>query len=80
MARHDWGSDYYVKQQNKWWDGYTGQKVVILEDLDSSSLGHQLKEWADSWGCLGEYKGGTVALSYTHFIVTSNFTIEELYG
>lgn len=71
--------DAYVKAQNKWWDGYAGEEVVILDDLDSAALGHYLKIWGDKWKCNGEVKGGTVALKYKTFIVTSNYTPEELW-
>jgi hypothetical protein len=53
--------------------------VVILDDLDSDCLAHYLKIWADKWGATGEIKGGTVALNYDTFIVTSNFSIETLH-
>lgn len=76
---HSWNPDAYVKAQNKWWDGYTGQQVVILDDLDTPVLGHYLKIWADKWKSYGEVKGGQVALRYTKFIVTSNYTPEELF-
>jgi hypothetical protein len=39
-----------------------------------------LKIWADHYACTGETKGGTVPLHHTLFIVTSNYSIEELYG
>lgn len=70
----------YIKAQNKWWDGYNGETCVILEDMDDSCLKHYLKIWADKWSCSGETKGGHVHLQHTSFIVTSNFTIEELFG
>jgi len=70
----------YVKAQNKWWDGYKGQKIVILDDLDTDCLAHYLKIWADKWPCRGEVKGSTVALRHTYFVVTSNFTIEDLFS
>lgn len=79
-ARTNFGDDVYVKPQNKWWCGYTGQKVVILDDLDTDCLAHYLKIWTDKWGCTGEIKGGTVNLVHESFIVTSNFSIEELFS
>ena len=70
----------YIKAQNKWWDGYNGEDVVILEDMDDGCLKHYLKIWADKWSCSGETKGGHVHLQHKKFIVTSNFTIEDLFG
>lgn len=78
-AREDFGDDVYLKAQNKWWDGYTGQKTVILDDMDCDALGHHLKIWTDRYACTGEVKGGTVNLQHEVFIVTSNFSIEELF-
>lgn len=44
------------------------------------TLGHYLKIWADKWACTGEVKGGTVPLNHHKFIVTSNYSIREVYG
>lgn len=68
----------YRKAQNKWFDGYAGEKEIVLEDLDSGVLSHHLKIWADKWPCTGETKGGTVHLTHDVFVVTSNYTIDEL--
>lgn len=68
----------YMKQQNKWFDGYVGEKVIVLDDLDEDWLGHYLKMWADKWPRNGEVKGGTVTLCHTHFVVTSNYSIDRL--
>lgn len=51
-----------------------------MDDLDTGILSHYLKIWADKWKCTGEIKGGTVALNYKRFIVTSNYTPAELWG
>lgn len=54
-----------------------------MDDLDFAGgqmLGHYLKIWADKWACTGEVKGGTIPLNHHRFIVTSNYTIEEVYG
>lgn len=71
--------DAYIKPQNKWFDGYSGEKVIILDDLDTSMLQHYLKIWADRYACSGETKGGTVHLQHHKFIVTSNYSIEQLW-
>lgn len=68
----------YRKPQNKWWDGYEGQEVVILEDLDGPYLNHYLKVWADKWRASGEVKGGTVPLMHKMLVVTSNYSIREI--
>lgn len=68
----------FVKPQNKWWDGYEGQKVVILDDLDTDTLCHYLKIWTDKYACTGEVKGSTIPLVYEWFIVTSNYTIDQI--
>lgn len=72
---------FFLKQQNKWWDGYEAEEVVILEDLDhgGACLGHLLKIWADKWSCKGETKGGTIPLYHSKFIVTSQYLPEELW-
>lgn len=49
--------DAYDKIQNKWFDGYAGQKAIILDDLDTDVLGHHLKRWMDVHACNGEVKG-----------------------
>ena len=76
---HETFTDLYLKQQNKWWDNYQGEKHVLLDDLDTDKLAHHLKIWADRYPCTGEVKGGTVNLTHDLFIVTSNFTPGELF-
>lgn len=81
MAIHMTPESFYMKNQNKWWDGYHGQETVILDDLDlgAKGLGHLLKRWADVWAASGEVKGGTVPLNYKHFVVTSNYYPEQIW-
>ena len=57
---------YYPTLNNKWWDGYQSQKVVIMEDVDkkqSSSFTTTLRFWVLGeaqwfWGLGGGVGGG----------------------
>lgn len=77
-ARENYPSPYF-KPQSKWWDGYTGQHNVLLDDHDNPCLAHYLKIWTDKYACTGEDKGSTIPLLHRNFVVTSNFSIRELY-
>lgn len=81
FARHHYGSPYYLKGQNKWWDNYGGEPTVILDDLDHQGqcLSHHLKIWLDQYAFKGEIKGSSVAVRYTNFIITSNYQPEDLW-
>lgn len=78
-AARNFDEDIYIKAQNKWFDGYAGESVILLDDLDTHTLGHHLKIWADKYACTGETKGGTVQLRHKLFVVTSNYSIDELF-
>lgn len=78
-VREQWGSDLYIKAQNKWWDGYRGQKFVLLDDFDAKVLGHYLKIWCDAYAFTAETKGGTMQIRPDLFIITSNYKPEDLF-
>lgn len=81
-VRNYYGSEnIFLKSQNKWWDGYRGQKTIFLEDFDlqGACLGHLMKIWADEYGFNGEVKCGTIPLCYDRFIVSSNHTPYEIF-
>jgi len=50
---------------SKWFDGYKGQKVIVVEDLDkytAHQLGHSIKLWSDRYPVTAEVKGDTINL------------------
>lgn len=78
-ARQHHGHSLYLKAQNKWWDGYQGEKTVLIDDYDTNTLGHYLKIWADKYAFMAEMKGSSVQIRPDRIIITSNYTIEQLF-
>lgn len=72
----------YFKNLNKWWCGYKGEDVVIIEEwgLETGKfLGDFLKIWADIYSFRGEVKGGSKMIRPKQIVITSNYTIEECF-
>lgn len=72
----------YDKLLNKWWDGYVDEETVLIDDIDTShtTMGLFLKRYTDHYPFRAEYKGGSKVIRPKTIIVTSNYTIEEIFG
>jgi hypothetical protein len=81
VVRHVYPS-IFSKPRDIWWNGYINQRQVLFEDFDHSHvkiLGSCLKEWADQYLFEAPVKGGFCLPDYDVFIVTSNYSIDQLF-
>ena len=72
----------YIKNSNKWWDGYLGEETVIIDELElgDTFMGHFLKLWGDRYPFLGEIKGSGRRIRPLRIVITSNYSIEQIFG
>ena len=73
---------WYDKSCNKWWDGYRGEDIIVIDDFDMAHkcLGHHLKRWGDKYSFPAEIKGTTVQIRPKRIVVTSNYMISTIFG
>lgn len=64
---------------NNWWDGYSGERVVILDDFSGWLPYHFLLRLLDRYPFTVETKGATRILEANRIILTSNFLPHQLY-
>jgi len=71
----------YLKGLNKWWDGYTDQDVVIIDDMDPyhKALAQEFKVWAHHYPFPAETKGGSLCIRPKKIVVTSNYNIDQIW-
>ncbi len=74
---------FYEKQCNKWWDGYAGEPVVVIDDPLASWSKHlmgYIKAWVNERIVPVEVKGGSRKLRFENLIITANKSPEEFFG
>lgn len=82
-SRRAWdeaGMEAYCKDpQTKWWDGYSGQQHVVVDEFRGAiSISHLLR-WLDRYPVRVECKGGSMALRCTKIWITSNLDPRNWY-
>jgi len=72
-------SVYTKDPHTKWFDGYDGEDVVVMDDLDCIDriMFSNLKRWADLYPIKAEVKCGYTFIRPKHFIITSNRSLSE---
>lgn len=72
--------DLYAKPANQWWDGYTGQTTVLLDDFYGWIPLHDLLRVLDRFPYHAEVKGSHVWAQWTRVIITSNKPPDKWYS
>lgn len=72
----------YFKNVNKWWDGYQHEENVIIDeiDLDCKKTHRALKIWGQEASFIAEIKGGAMHIRPKRIILTSNYSMAEVFG
>lgn len=76
------GTDYYIKNVNKWNCHYKGEHTVLIEDISPENAKYMstyMKTWTDHYVYRGEYKGGSMKMRPKRIAVTSNYSIRECF-
>lgn len=79
---HDTFPTHYKKGWSRWWDGYMGEDVVIFDDMSPrhvNFLEDYIKNWFDWYPFKAEVKGGMLTIRPKTMIVTSQYTISEVF-
>jgi len=64
--------DLYTKPDGEWWDGYAGQKTVLLDDFYGGIPHHTMLKICDRYPLSLPIKGGFAPACYDTVIITSN--------
>lgn len=69
---YDHEIDLYKKSPDKWWDGYDGQKAILIDDFYGWLSYHYMLQLLDRYPLNLEYKGGTTPILAERIYITSN--------
>lgn len=70
----------YSKPEGQWFDGYTGQTTLLLDDFYGDIPYPQLLKILDKYPLQVPVKGGFVYAQWDRVIITSNMTLDKLYA
>jgi len=69
--------DLYSKPEGQWWDGYTDQKTILLDDYYGDMPYSQFLKVLDRYPLNLPVKGGFISAQYTTVIITSNLSVKH---
>lgn len=80
-AREENPGAYIKDPQERWWDGYAGEDVVIIDDFDKFQVkqGGDMKRWSDRYAFRAPVKNGYTMMRPTKIIVTSQYKPSQIW-
>nr|WAE42797.1 MAG: replication associated protein [Cressdnaviricota sp.] len=73
-------SSHYIKDGTQWWDGYTQQEAIIIDDFDVMRWPYRdLLRLLDRYEYQGQYKGGYVPVNSPFIYVTAEKQPSDLW-
>ena len=82
-SKHVWeacgGKDFYYKPRGEWWDGFTNQSNVILDDFYGWIKYDEMLRICDRYPLKVPVKGSFVEFSAKNLYITSNTHVWEWY-
>ncbi len=78
-AQAEYPEAFYKEPDNKWWDEYCSESVVILDEFVGSVKLSLLLRWVDKYKCKAESKGSMLRLNNDITVVLSNLPPWDLY-
>lgn len=74
---------FYLKENEdlKWWDGYTDEEIVLIEEWDPNMTKYVkwLKQLVDHYAVTVQTKGGMIKIRPKEVIITSNYSLEDCF-
>jgi len=80
-AREENPGAYIKDPQERWWDGYAGEEVVIIDDFDKFQVkqGGDMKRWSDRYAFRAPIKNGYTMMRPKKIIVTSQYMPDQIW-
>jgi len=63
-------ANVYIKDGTSWWDGYTQQDVILIDDFDNTIPYRTLLRILDRYRYQGQVKGGYVNINSPYIFIT----------
>lgn len=70
----------YIKDGTSWWDNYTQQEVILIDDFDNNIPYRTLLRILDRYRYQGQIKGGYVNINSPYIYITCEYPPSHYWG